>query len=244
MNNNKIISFSLYGNNNLYNIGALKNAHLALDIYPNWVCYFYFRNDCNLKVLKKLSKLKNVKLISMENSKIIPMMWRFIPIFNSKKIIIVRDTDSRLNIKEKLAVNEWLKSNKDIHIMRDHQYHSVARNNSHILGGMWGARNGILNKYSKIFDRESLLNDEMDPKFVDQYFLEDHIYPKIIHSTFIHASNNKYEPWAKNFPKTDYKGFVGEIVPVFEKPPLLKKIKSLIIDLIRKLIKFYKYLIN
>ena len=104
MNNNKIISFSLYGNNNLYNTGALENAHLALDIYPNWVCYFYFRNDCNSKVLNKLSKLKNVKLISMENSKIIPMMWRFIPIFNSKKIIIVRDTDSRLNIKEKLAL--------------------------------------------------------------------------------------------------------------------------------------------
>ena len=36
------------------------------------------------------------------------------------EIMMPRDTDTRIFLREKLAVDEWLKSGKLIHIMRDH----------------------------------------------------------------------------------------------------------------------------
>ena len=33
---NKVINFSLWGDDPFYTIGAVENAKLALDIYPDW----------------------------------------------------------------------------------------------------------------------------------------------------------------------------------------------------------------
>ena len=33
---------------------------------------------------------------------------------------IIRDVDSRLNIRERFAVEEWINSDKQFHLMRDH----------------------------------------------------------------------------------------------------------------------------
>ena len=68
------------------------------------------------------------------------MFWRFDPAFSEKDVIMIfRDTDSRLNQREKVAVDKWLESDKDFHILRDHPYHTTQ-----IMGGMWGSRNNIL----------------------------------------------------------------------------------------------------
>ena len=45
--------------------------------------------------------------------------------------MLSRDSDSLLNIREKKAVDEWIKSDKSFHIMRDHKYHKTR-----ILAGM------------------------------------------------------------------------------------------------------------
>ena len=51
-------------------------------------------------------------------------------------VLLPRDLDSRLSLREFSAVNEWLlHSAKPFHIMRDHFYHSQP-----IVGGMWGVR--------------------------------------------------------------------------------------------------------
>jgi len=34
----KIISFSLWGDNPIYTQGAIRNAELAKEVYPDWVC--------------------------------------------------------------------------------------------------------------------------------------------------------------------------------------------------------------
>ena len=72
------------------------------------------------------------------------MFWRFLAADHLSDIVLSRDTDSRLNKREKAAVDEWLNSDKDFHIMRDHPYHATE-----ILGGMWGCRNGILHGIAK-----------------------------------------------------------------------------------------------
>ena len=51
-------------------------------------------------------------------------------------MLISRDLDSRFTKREKDAVNDWLKSDKDIHLMRDHPGHRFGR----FLAGMFGTK--------------------------------------------------------------------------------------------------------
>jgi hypothetical protein len=130
------------------------------------------------------------------------MFWRFYACEDAD-VMISRDTDSRLSVREKLAVDEWLESDKDFHIMRDHPYH-----NALILGGMWGARNGILK------DIISIINQYNKGNFwqVDQNFLREKIYPIIKDNSFIHDEFMKFENWSKSFPsERKNKEFVGDV---------------------------------
>jgi hypothetical protein len=51
----------------------------------------------------------------------------------------VRDADSVLNLRERLAVDDWLASGRWFHIMRDWWSHTDL-----VLAGMWGGVAGVL----------------------------------------------------------------------------------------------------
>ena len=40
-----LITFSLFGDNPLYCVGAVENARLAKEIYPDWTARFYVAQD-------------------------------------------------------------------------------------------------------------------------------------------------------------------------------------------------------
>ena len=107
--------------------------------YPDFECWFYIHLPSVPKeTISELQKHTNVKLIfkddDLNTSK--PMMWRFEAIDNSNvSIMLSRDTDTRILLREKLAVDEWINSNKLFHIMRDHPYHTYP-----IQGGMFGMK--------------------------------------------------------------------------------------------------------
>ena len=77
----------------------------------------------------------------------------------------------------KEAVDEWLNSNKDFHIMSDHPQHGVP-----ILGGMWGARNKV------VFNLYDLAQDYTKGDYwqVNQNFLREKIYPLIKENNITH----------------------------------------------------------
>lgn len=135
----KIISYSLWGNEPMYTIGAIRNAELAKEIYPDWICRFYLGGDVSEDIVNSLNSFDNTEVIIMTHKKNdwLGMFWRFYAINNHDDVdyIIFRDTDSRLTMREFEAVFEWVQSGKCLHIMRDHPYHSEA-----IMGGMWGSR--------------------------------------------------------------------------------------------------------
>ena len=62
----KIISFSLWGDNPKYTIGALKNANLALTIYPEWICRYYVAKSVPNDIITQLESLSNVEIIKMD----------------------------------------------------------------------------------------------------------------------------------------------------------------------------------
>jgi len=206
----KVISFSLWGNNPTYNIGAIRNAEDAITVYPDFECWFYIHKDSvPNETIEKLMSLSNTKIIlkTGDINIIKPMMWRFESIDDPEvEIMMSRDTDTRFTQREKLAVNEWISRNTLFHIMRDHPHHKFC-----ILGGMFGTRK--LPHISSWIDTMNLYKQTGNRDY-DQNFLRDYIYPLIKDNCTIHASFHKIENNAINFPIkycNNYR-FVGEYV--------------------------------
>ena len=60
-------------------------------------------------------------------------VWRFFPTLDTQvEIFMSRDLDSPIKPREVEAVDEWVKSEKALHVMRDHPAHGVP-----MLGGLW-----------------------------------------------------------------------------------------------------------
>ena len=207
----KVISFSLWGNQTKYTIGAIRNAELVRELYPNFECWFYIHKDTVPNdIIEQLQNKSNVKIIfkygDLNHCK--PTMWRFEAIDETEvEILLSRDTDSRIYDREVIAVNEWLSSGKIFHIMRDHPYHSHL-----IMAGMFGTK-----KIQQVPNwKELMINVNQDSNRInyDQNFLRDYIYPYIVDNSVIHASFNRWESHAKPFPipfNNEY-NFVGEYV--------------------------------
>jgi hypothetical protein len=205
----KVISFSLWSDkavkhcsSNDYFIGAIKNAKLALKMYPDFECWFYIHKETvPPEIIDKLNDIPNTKIIykTGDLNKTKPMTWRFESIDHPDvEINLSRDTDTRFLLREKLAVEEWMKSDKIFHIMRDHPHH--INRNFPIFAGMFGTK-----KIKSIKNWKNLLDtyDKKD-KFDDQLFLKEQIYPKIINNCLIHTTfgilNNEIISCSKPFP--------------------------------------------
>ena len=199
----KVIGFSLWGDDPKYTVGAVRNAQLAPEIYPGWECHFYVGDGVPQAYIDKLSADNTV--ILMDGSGWNATFWRFLSA-EKADVFISRDTDSRLNPREKAAVDEWLASDKDFHIMRDHPYHQTES-----LAGMWGCRNGILGGI-----RDMVFNYDMrdyDQTYQnDQNFLREIIYPLVVDNSMVH---DEYfmDPNKRPFPvKRQFAGdFVGQV---------------------------------
>ena len=206
----KVISFSLWGSNPDYTYGAIKNAILAKTYYPNFECWFYIHKDTvPHEIINILSKLDNSVIIFKEGDLTTckPMMWRFKAIDDPDvEVMMCRDTDTRILLREKLAVDQWLNSNKLFHIMRDHPDH-----NFKILGGMFGTKKiPIINNWNSLMSNIIQISE----KSYDQDFLSNYIYDTIKDNSLIHANFNNYEDHAMKFPieyDNEYR-FVGEYV--------------------------------
>lgn len=196
----KIISFSLWGDGLKYTIGAIKNAELAKIVYPDWVCRFYIGQSTPKDIVNKLKEFENTEVVEMDVlGDLTGMFWRFYPASDENvEVMISRDCDSRLNIREKAAVDKWLKSEESFHIMRDHPNHGVS-----ILGGMWGVKNPKLKRMKKLIDKFEKGNYYQ----TDQNFLTQKIFPLISNDCMVHDEFFDKKP----FPtQREGKQFVGE----------------------------------
>lgn len=173
----KVVSYSLWGDNPKYTIGAIRNAEGVAQLYDGWKCRIYF-SDVPKDIIDELHTHDCVELVDMGNGNgnWTGMFWRFLAA-DGDDIMISRDTDSRITPREVAAVNEWLASDGLFHIMRDHPYHGTP-----ILGGMWGARGGILKGLADKID--AFRKD--DRWQIDQDFLKTIIYPEVRNYAFTH----------------------------------------------------------
>jgi hypothetical protein len=218
-----IISYSLWGDKPIYWKGALSNIELAKKYFPGFICRFYIDSQCDPILIQTL-KGDNVEIVLVGKDKEYQgMYWRFEASQEEDvDVFLSRDCDSRLSERESSAVNEWILSNKDFHIMRDHPYHTVP-----ILGGMWGSKNGLTGKINllKLIEdwrlkrhqdivkvsghRQHSINAYGD----DQEFLRESVYPLVKDNAMEHSEFNlKFEGNIRQFPtiRSNYE-FVGDV---------------------------------
>lgn len=209
MTSNKIISFSLWGADPKYTRGALRNAELAKTIYSDWTARFYCASSVPNDIVEALLQ-RNVEVISVDHpGDWTSMFWRFAPAGEDDVFAMIsRDCDSRLSAREKAAVDEWLVSNKDFHIMRDHPFHRYP-----IMGGMWGAKRGVLREIDQL-----LMNFRAENRWgVDQDFLAQVVFPIVKKQSMIHDefyAKSKFPTRRKDFE------YVGEIFDQDDHPNL------------------------
>lgn len=215
----KIISFSLWGQNLKYCVGALRNAELALRFYPGWQCVFQVDALVPQVLVDRLSEMEHVDVIrridpetnGMVKGDWRAMMWRF-EFANATGVeaMISRDCDSRLTPREAAAVEEWLSSDKGFHMMHDHPWHSVP-----ILGGMFGIKNGCVPEFEAL-----LANWQAEDRLqTDQEFLAQEIWPRV-RRDFMNHDDGFFPQWNNTpFPSTrNGLEFVGEIYDENNRP--------------------------
>ena len=190
----KVISFSLYGSNDLYCLGLIENIDIINEKYNDWQIYVYYNNipDRILNIIKNKSNTYLFECVH-NGYKWEGMFWRFYPIeSNDIDIFLSRDADSRITDREMGLINDWIQSNKAFHIIRDHPYHGIP-----ILGGTFGVdikkfKNLINNKNFKSINEYLLMYyeiyDKDREKWPDQDFLCNHVYPIIKNHNITHIS--------------------------------------------------------
>jgi hypothetical protein len=222
------ISYSLWGDNKVYTYGIVENVLNNRKLLQGWTTRVHYNDTMPSNILDWLKAQEDVQLVRHEGSecKASNMFWRFEDLFLKDAVVLIRDADSRISVREVRLINEWLASDKDFHVIRDHQGHRVP-----VLGGTMGCRNNCLEYIGRptglrdvnapplefqeglSFMREFVAQvpPSRDMYNLDQIFLYHYVYPQVATRAMIHCSYNAYEKFAKRVEPVD-KGFVGEVV--------------------------------
>jgi hypothetical protein len=204
----RIISFSLYDQLPLYTVGAIRNAELVHEIYKEWIARFYVDESISSDVRAAL-EIRGAEIVTINHPSKGPMYGRYWRLLVAAEAhverFIVRDVDSRLNSREKAAVDAWIASDKTFHIMRDSVHHS-----RRMLAGMWGGLGGCLPEISRQIEDWGRYSVQGE---CDQ-FMSEIVYPQTRDQHLCHDNHRHFDD-AEPFPRHDpmcETSFVGEIV--------------------------------
>jgi len=163
----KVFSFCLYGSDDNYYNGLLENIAIIKEHYPDYEIFVY-RGKC-----EKEWPLKDVNVIHTSREGAINTIYRYLPL-KFAEIGFVRDADSRITERDRWCINEFLKSDKQFHIIRDHYWHK-----SPIMAGMFGWKQTLDIDFETTEDRGY---------GIDEALLKDHIYPFIKDRALVHTN--------------------------------------------------------
>jgi hypothetical protein len=223
----RVISFSLYGNNPKYTIGAIRNSELKESFFPDWEMRVYHNDSVPNYVLDELEGKGVVLVNTGVDQGVCNAMWRFAPASEKVECFISRDCDSRLSERDAVAVEEWLESGKCFHIIRDHPGGHAWEINA----GMWGARGCFVENIQEKIDDYIRTSSWATDRAVDQRFLQEVIYPRALESLFLHDEYFNYEGIGvaiKRDRQLDDFAFIGE--PFDENDNQLEDHRAMIIQ--------------
>ena len=176
----QVIAYSLYGSQERYTIGAIKNAILAQKHFFGYEIRFYTGASVPEWVTSTLQLLPNVKIVRCEGSEDhTAKLWRFAALADEEAdVVLSRDADARLTRRERVAHEDFLASKLDFHIMKDHPI----GHNYKISAGMFAARKGAIPEIAQLLEEQQ----SKDYYTQDQDWLAAEIWPRIKDSCLIH----------------------------------------------------------
>jgi hypothetical protein len=196
----RIISFSLFGTDPIYLHGAIENARSCPVVFPGWTCRFYASNEIPAVVISDLRRHGAQVVLNRRTSPYDGLFWRFLPAAEQAlDAMIVRDVDSRPTARDRATVEDWLRTGRGFHVIRDHPNH-VGR----IMAGMWGCRGGVLADIKDLIHTWTYRHygdsyGSMRERNCDQVFLYEMVYPRVrdngvIHSEFVRFDDEEVKP--------------------------------------------------
>lgn len=191
-----VFSFSLWGDHEQYCYGAMVNLRLSRIFFPDWLCRFYVADDVPRPVVDDLNRHGAELVRAQKEYPSIPnYMWRFLVADDPEiALFACRDTDSRICLKQAVAMRLWIDEPHAFHVMRDHVFH-----NELMLAGLWSGVGGSAIKMKGRIERFHKKNKYDSRYGVDQIFLSTEIWPRIKHDCLVHDSHYAY-PNASGFP--------------------------------------------
>ncbi len=179
-----VIAFSLWGEDERYLEGARQNAALVRHIYPGWQCRIYCDETVPARAIGAFgAEGADVHLMPPQQRLYEGLFWRFLVAFDDQvERYIVRDADSLISVRERLAVEDWIGSARHFHVMRDFYTHTDP-----MLAGLWGGVRGAVPAGLRE-DMKSYLDDPTKTANADQKFLREKVWPVARSSVLIHDS--------------------------------------------------------
>ena len=101
---------------------AISRAKFIEDHLPSWGVVLYCAENIPTH---NLENIRNVKVINVEGTK--TSLWLLRPVFTDDMDphrILIRDVTCPWSSRDILAIDQWIKSGKFIHVVRDHIDHS------------------------------------------------------------------------------------------------------------------------
>ena len=185
----QVISYSLYGNQMRFLVGAIKNAELAQRFFPDFTVRYYTGKSVPYWVLSTLNLFPNTEILRVnEPENNLARMWRFYAILDEDvDVVLSRDVDARLSLREAEAHQEFMDSEFGFHIIRDHPTgHGYL-----ISAGMFAVKTKTVRDFfGKIWGEVELRDTYMQ----DQEFMAHMIYPHIAANCLIHDEYYNYQP--------------------------------------------------
>jgi hypothetical protein len=199
----------------------MENLDLIRRYFPDWKVFVYVGADITEERIQSIVSYPRVILRKTGKLGASNMIDRFFAIDEpGVDIMFVRDADSRVHWKDRWAIQQFVKSDKVLHIIRDHEEHT-----SPILGGLWGLRKvsgfSMRDEYAKYIEDTSLGHRWAH----DQNFLADIVYPRFLSHSLVHYSHrrifkgeNNTVPFPFDWINDIYCGRIEQ--PAFREPPI------------------------
>lgn len=177
-----IIAYSLWGSDARYLDTLTGNVDVTRDLFPAWQCRIYCDRTVPSGAMTQLRSLgAQIVLMPTPPVRHASLLWRFLAADDPGiDRVLFRDADAKLTVRERVAVDDWLASDKAFHLMRDWWSHTDL-----MLAGMWGAVGGQLTGIKSLMEAH-VAKVSVPNRQIDQQFLASLVWPSIRNHTLIH----------------------------------------------------------
>lgn len=208
----KVVSFCIYGSNKKYLTGLIKNLEIINEKLPDFETWIYCGKSLDHHFIETLMRYNNVNIIRTDVDGHLLKCYRYFSIDHEDvSLMICRDANSRIIERDLWTIDQFIRSNKLAHIVRDHYWHK-----RRIPSGICGFRK----MPCKIKD----LHDnwiKIERYTIDEDFLERVVYPLINHDVLIHSNIVGFIDENVSrivFPLRDSTMFIGNVLDENDKP--------------------------